>query len=145
MSLICSPNAYFLNLMVHSIMFFSSSSLNMISLACMHACSVTSIVSNSATLWTVTCQAPLAVGFSRQEYWSGLPCPPPRDLPNSGIEPGSPALQADALLLSHWGSWYPKTSHALISLDWNCIFQSLAPVTVINAVYICWVSSSGMG
>ena len=47
------------------------------------------------TLWTVTHQAPLSVGFSRQEYWSGLPCPPPGDLPNPGIEPVSlmsPAL-----------------------------------------------------
>ena len=48
-----------------------------------------------ATLWTVACQAPLPMGFSRQEYWSGLPCPPPGDLPNPGIEPASlmsPAL-----------------------------------------------------
>ena len=37
------------------------------------------------------------MGFSRQEYWSGLPCPPPGDLPDLGIEPGSPALQADSL------------------------------------------------
>ena len=42
--------------------------------------------------------------FSRQEYWSGLPCPPPGDLPHPGIEPGSPALQADSLLVSHQGS-----------------------------------------
>jgi len=47
------------------------------------------------TLWTVAHQAPLSVGFSRQEYWNELPCPPPRDLPNPGIEPTSltsPAL-----------------------------------------------------
>ena len=50
-----------------------------------------------ATLWTVACQATLSMGFSRQEYWSGLPCPPPGDLPDPGIEPGSPALQADSL------------------------------------------------
>ena len=43
------------------------------------------------TPWTVACKAPLSIGFSRQEFWSGLPCPPPRDLPNPGIEPGSPA------------------------------------------------------
>ena len=49
------------------------------------------------TLWTVACQAPLSVGFSRQEYWSVLPCSPPGDLPDPGIEPGSPALQADPL------------------------------------------------
>ena len=41
------------------------------------------------TLWTIACQAPLSMGFSRQEYWSGLPCPPPGDLSNPGIEPAS--------------------------------------------------------
>ena len=48
-----------------------------------------------ATPWTVAHQTPLSMGFSRQEYWSGLPCPPPGDLPNPGIEPMSlmsPAL-----------------------------------------------------
>ena len=60
-----------------------------------------------ATLWTVSCQALLSIGFFRQEYWSGLPCPPPGDLPNPGTEPTSPvspALQADSLLLSCQGS-----------------------------------------
>ena len=50
-----------------------------------------------ATPWTIAHQAPLSMGFSRQEYWSGLPFPSPGDLPNPGIEPRSPALQADAL------------------------------------------------
>ena len=50
-----------------------------------------------ATSWTVAYQAPLSMGFSRQEYWSGLPFPSPGDNPNPGIEPGSPKLQADAL------------------------------------------------
>ena len=45
--------------------------------------------------WTVACQAPLSMGFSRQEYLSGLPFPTPGDLLGLGIEPGSPALQAD--------------------------------------------------
>ena len=45
-----------------------------------------------ATPWTVTCQAPLSMGFPRQEYWSGLPLPSPGDLPDPGIEPKSPAL-----------------------------------------------------
>ena len=49
------------------------------------------------TLWTVTYQAALSVGFSRQEYWSGLPFPPPGDLPDPGIKPRSPAFQADSL------------------------------------------------
>ena len=45
-----------------------------------------------ATPWTVARQAPLSMGFSRQEYWGGLPCPPPGDLPDPGIEPEPPAL-----------------------------------------------------
>ena len=59
------------------------------------------------TPWTIAHQIPLSTGFSRQEYWSGLPCPPPEDLPNQRIEPvspASPALQADSLLLSHQGN-----------------------------------------
>ena len=47
--------------------------------------------------WTVAYQAPLSMGFSRREYWSGLPFPSPGDLPDPGIEPRSPALQTDAL------------------------------------------------
>ena len=50
-----------------------------------------------ATLWTVAHEAPLSMGFSRQEYWSELPFPSPGDLPYPGIEPESPALQADCL------------------------------------------------
>ena len=50
-----------------------------------------------ATLWTVAQQAPLSMGFSRQEYWSGLLFPSPGDLPDPGIEPRSPPLQAEAL------------------------------------------------
>ena len=50
-----------------------------------------------ATPWTAALQAPLSMGFSRQEYWSGLPCPPPGDRPDPGIEPGSAASQADSL------------------------------------------------
>ena len=46
---------------------------------------------------TVACQAPLSMGFSRQEYWNGLPFPSPEDLPNTGIEPGSPTFQANSL------------------------------------------------
>ena len=50
-----------------------------------------------ATPWTIAHQAPLFMGFSRQEYWSGLPFPSPGDLLNPGIKPGSPTLQADFL------------------------------------------------
>ena len=50
-----------------------------------------------ATPWTVAPQAPLSLGFSRQEHWSGLPFSSPGNLPNPGMEAGSPALQADTL------------------------------------------------
>ena len=56
-----------------------------------------SVESNSAIPQTVAHRAALSMGFSRQEYWSGLSFPSPEDLPNPGIEPGSPALQADSL------------------------------------------------
>ena len=51
----------------------------------------------TVTPWATARQAPLSMEFSRQEYWSGLPFPSPGDLPNPGIEHGSPALQADSL------------------------------------------------
>ena len=59
-----------------------------------------------ATPWTVAYQASPSMGFSRQEYWSGLPFPSPGDPPNPGIKPGSPALQADALLSEPPGKSY---------------------------------------
>ena len=62
---------------------------------------------SGVTPWTVAHQAPLSMGFSRQEHWSGLPCPPPGNLPNPWTEPASPILQADSLLLSYLGS--PKS------------------------------------
>ena len=58
----------------------------------MHA---SSVVSNFKIPWTVAHQAPLSMGFSRQEYWSGLPFPPPGDLPDPGIEPVSPELAGE--------------------------------------------------
>ena len=55
------------------------------------------VMSDSVTPWTVALQALSFMGFSRQEYWSGLPFPSVGDLPNPGIEPGSPTLQVDSL------------------------------------------------
>ena len=69
----------------------------------MHAY-VLSCIQFFATLWTAACQAPQFMGFSRQEYWSGLPFPSPGELPVPVIEPVSPELQADSLPLSHRGS-----------------------------------------
>ena len=74
--------------------------------ACVHA-QLLSHVQLFATLWTVICHTPLSIGFSWQEYWSGLPFPPPEDLPDPGIKlksPVSPALKVNSLLLNHQGS-----------------------------------------
>ena len=81
------------------------------------------------TLWTVAGQAPLSMGFSRQEYWSGLPCPPPGDLPNPGIKPRSlrsPALAGRLFTTSATGEaqqgnptqqWKRRTADAYNNLD----------------------------
>ena len=66
-----------------------------------------------ATPWTVAFQAPPSMGFSRQKCWSGLPFPSPGDLPDPGIEPGSPALQADALLSE------PPGNYTLKEMSWG--------------------------
>ena len=67
-------------------------------------CAVLSRVWLFGTPWTAARQPPRSMGFSRQEYWSELPCRPPGHLPNPGIKPGSPTLHADSLCLSHQGS-----------------------------------------
>ena len=64
---------------------------------CVYVC-VLNRVQLFSTSWTVALQAPLSMGFSRQEYWSGLPFPSPKDLSDPGIKAGSPALQANNLL-----------------------------------------------
>ena len=89
-----------------------------------------------ATPWTTAHQALLSIGFPRQEYWSGLPFPPPGDLPDPGIKPGSPALQADSLLseppgepprsLPTWGSWI------LIIAMWQDVFTPILKVSKMS-------------
>ena len=82
------------------------------------ACSVISIMSNSVMLWTVAHQAPLSMGFSRQEYWSGLPCPPSGDLPDSGIKLASlmsltsPVLAGELFTIP--ATW--ETNHLLLNI-----------------------------
>ena len=86
-----------------------------------------SVVSDSfVTPWTVARQAPLSMGFSRQEYWSGLPFPYPGDFPDPGIEPTSPASQADSLPLSPQGGTCSKPTHAQAPDWWPFLF--LLPV-----------------
>ena len=63
------------------------------------------------TLWTVACQAPLSVGLSRRDYWSGSPFPPPGDLPNPGIEPLNSHLLLGRQILDYWAAWEPRYHH----------------------------------
>ena len=95
---------------------------------CLRACMLSRFhhVQLSVTPGTVAHQVLPSTGFSRQEYWSGLPCPPPGDLPNPGIEFASPAWQVDSLPLSHPGS--PKIEFTSIlnifklKFDLICVF-----------------------
>ena len=81
-----------------------------------------------ATPWVVACQAALSMGFSRQEYWSELPFPSPGDLPNPGIEAGSPVLQTDSLPTAIWGK--PR----LMSLSHlNCNTATAPQVNVFSS------------
>ena len=71
--------------------------------------------------WTVACQVPISMGFSRQENWSGLPFPSPGDLPNPGIKPGSAALEVDSLMTKLTGvsnNIVIYGAHFII-VDWN--------------------------
>ena len=73
-----------------------------------------------ATPWTVARQAPLSMGFSRQEYWSGLPCPPPGDLPDPGIKPESLASLALA------GKFFTTSATWESHADWDSITKQTA-------------------
>ena len=75
------------------------------------------VMSDSATPWTVASQAPLSMGFSRQEYWSGLPVPSPEDLPDSGIESGSRALHVDSLASEPLGKTISFTGRLICNED----------------------------
>ena len=79
----------------------------------------------SVTLWTVALQAPLSMRFSRQKYWSGLPCPSPGDMPNPGIKSGSPTLQADSLCSESPGK-LKQVALARSQTQVNCLEGSYA-------------------
>ena len=85
-------------------------------------------VQRFVTPWTVARQAPLSTGFSRQEYWSGLPCPPPGDLPDPGMESASlmsPALAGRFIHERHLGSPFPSWDSRLLSVrDLPVLFTS---------------------
>ena len=79
--------------------------------ACVCMLSSFSLVWLVETLWTVAHQAPPSMGFSRQEYWSGLPWPPPGDLPDPGMEPMSASISYIAgRFFTHWASWESQVS-----------------------------------
>ena len=83
-----------------------------------------------ATLWKIARQAPLSMGFSRQEYWSGLSCPPPEDLPDSGIESTSlmsPACQAGSLSLAPPGKPILALQRPHVQADSEEIASCLTP------------------
>ena len=82
-------------------------------------CSGFRCVCHCVTLWSVVHQAPLSMGFSRQEYRSGSPCLPPGDLPNPEIEPMSPALQADSF--NHWEAHNDINHHHKSLRKWMLI------------------------
>ena len=102
------------------------------------------------TPWAVAYKAPLSMGFSRQEYWSGLPFLSPEDLPDSGIEPGSPTLQAEALASEPPGK-PSQPQYSLERLMWNLklcpsvkceilhvalIFHSTLVLSISNPTYL---------
>ena len=97
------------------------------------------------TLQTVACQAPQSTGFSRQESWSRLLCPPPGDLPNPGMEPRSPALEGDSLPLASPGS--PKRTPFLTKWDpTEPLLEAIQPISErerlppVNCGYISFVA-----
>ena len=105
-----------------------------------HVCAVCLVVQSCLTLWhPMDCRFLGSWGFTRQEYWSGLPCPPPWDLSNLGIESRSPSLQADSLPSNHQGTYafihlFIYFTHSLVltprprtELKWDSVqFSSVA-------------------
>ena len=72
-----------------------------------------------AILWTIACQVPLSMGFSRQEYWSEVSCPLPRDLPHPGMETAS--LMSPALA----GRFFTTNATSKYMYVWGCVYSSL--------------------
>ena len=86
-----------------------------------------------ATLWTLACKAPLSMGFSRQEYWSGLPCPPPGDLPNPGIKPAS--RMSPALAGGFFTTRTTWEAHMCVCL-YICIYKHHAREQIHTFIYL---------
>ena len=114
-------------------------------------------VQRCVTLWTAACQTPLSMGFSRQEYWGGLPCPPPPgDLPNLGIESTSLTLAGGFFTTSDaWKAHYIHRAvlcSAVLLLNCSVMSDSATPRTaacqaplsmrILQARILAWVSMS---
>ena len=102
-----------------------------------------------ATLWTVACQAPLSMGFSRQEYWGGLLCPPPADLPDPGIEPKSltsPALAGEFFTASAtWEALFYTQYQECKCVNPISQFISLSPFSLgVHTLDLCIYISKGI-
>ena len=106
-------------------------------------------MSDSEILWTVPRQAPLSTAFSRQEYWSGLPCHPPGDLPHPGTEPVSPAVPAmlaHSLPLSHQGSPMYRTAphkkicQSKISIVLRLKKKTCYILTLVSKLLLLWIT-----
>ena len=91
-----------------------------------------------ATPWTVVYQAPPSMGFSRQEYWSGLPFPSPGGLPNPGIEPRSPALQEDALPSEPPGKPMARKMSFYQNITRDSSKYSFPKASAGRVVCVCW-------
>ena len=81
----------------------------------------------------IACQAPLSMGFYRQEYWSGLPCPSPGDLPNPGFKPRSPALQVDSLPPEPPGK--PQLINTVLLIHFKCWVNTCLKTKKGNIVF----------
>ena len=114
-----------------------------------------SVVSNSVILWLVACQVPLPMGFSRQEYWSGLPCPPPGGLPDPGIKPASlmsPALEGGFFTTSTiWEAhiWYESESESEAAQSCptpcdpiDCSLPGSSVHGIFQAIVLEWIAIS---
>ena len=117
----------------HALLFWAS---------CTHVLSCFCHVWIFVTPWTVARQAPLSTGFPRQEYWSGLPFPHPGDLPDPGIRPGSPALQAESLPLSHWG--YPLCLLLILKFSKTSFFLPVPFLWIFSFYNVCSEAEAGV-
>ena len=101
-----------------------------------------SVMSNSAIPWTVAHQAPLSMGILQAEYWSGLPWLPPGDLPNPGIKPRSPALQADPLPSEPPGKSESEVAQSCLTLctPMDCRLPGSSVHGILQARILEWVA-----